>query len=685
MEEVNSSKHILYPGTLSIAKVIAPYDKKRDVIRAIEDLESVQPVMVDPRIGVDQIRVEERRIQVEAYRTKINTLLSSLDTDLIPKDQKIDVGRTDDEVLAYLKELMEGKGKQITDISSRKDAISSRISDLEGTIKLVERFATISVDQSILKDTKYTHTFLGTVFPPQIPRILWFIEEITDGKYYFLDSVTNEEEAVILVTVLQKDAETIEEKLKEVSAQEIEIPDDQDFEGLSISDCTAEIAELHSEQEKLEEELNYLSESIGAFIMAGKEAASIEIQRIEIELKMKRTETTCVLWAWIPPEMIPEFQTKIHSVTDGAASFNFRGGEFDKENSPSHVKNSKFMKPLRGLVTAYGTPGHNEIDPFPFVKILFPMLFAIMFADVMHGLILTLIGFWALNKRKKMAEPPSGLSAYLYNGAELLILMGIWSFFMGFAFNSFFGDETILWSVPILRAIFEPFWNIMFTVDDHNHISRNYLNFLIFSFAMGAVVIILGLGVKIYQLTRNRHSDADLHAALTLTAVYVFLILAALFMAVGAAPWVVNGAIILSILNIVATLWIEKRAHGVDGLMLGFDHVLSLMSNTFSFGRLLAMNTVHFVLATLPLLFISIWSPYQVINHSVDHWIEDSATRWVWLLGSLLGSLIVVPIETVFSTLQALRLNWVEFFGKFYTGRGKQFQPVSVLRIYSTE
>ena len=77
--------------SLSIAKVVAPYDKKRDVIRAIEDLESVQPVMVDPRIGVDQIRVEERRIQVEAYRTKINTLLSSLNTDIIPMDQKIDV------------------------------------------------------------------------------------------------------------------------------------------------------------------------------------------------------------------------------------------------------------------------------------------------------------------------------------------------------------------------------------------------------------------------------------------------------------------------------------------------------------------------------------------------------------------------------------------------------------------
>ncbi len=685
MEEVNSSKHILYPGTLSIAKVVAPYDKKRDVIRAIEDLESVQPVMVDPRVGVDQIKVEERRIEVEAYRTKINTLLSSLNTEIIPKDQKIDVGRTDDEVLAYLKNLMENEGKQITDISSRKDAISSRISELEGTVKLVERFSTLSVDQSILRDTKYTHTFLGTVFPPQIPRILWFIEEITDGQYYFLDSVTSEEEAVILITVLQKDAETIEEKLKEVSAQKVEIPDDQDFDGLSISDCTSEIEELHLEEEKLSNDLDDLSREIGAFIMAGKEAASIEIQRIEIELKMKRTETTCVLWAWIPPEMIPEFQTKIHSVTDGAASFDFRGGEFDKENSPSHVKNSEFMTPLRGLVTAYGTPGHKEIDPFPFVKILFPMLFGIMFADVMHGLILTFIGFYALNKRKKMSEPPSGLMAYMYNGAELLILMGIWSFFLGFAFNSFFGDETILWSVAPLRAIFEPFWRIMFTVDDHNHISRNYLNFLIFSFAMGAVVILIGLGIKIYQLTKNRHSDADLHAAITLTSVYVFLILAAVFMAFGAHPFLVTGSIILSVLNIVATLWIEKRAHGVDGLMLGFDHVLGLMSNTFSFGRLLAMNTVHFVLATLPLLFMQLWVDPNVVNHSVEHWIEESSTKWLWLLGSLLGSIIVVPVETIFSTLQALRLNWVEFFGKFYTGRGKQFRPVSVLRIYSTE
>jgi V/A-type H+-transporting ATPase subunit I len=57
----------------------------------------------------------------------------------------------------------------------------------------------------------------------------------------------------------------------------------------------------------------------------------------------------------------------------------------------------------------------------------------------------------------------------------------------------------------------------------------------------------------------------------------------------------------------------------------------------------------------------------------------------LWFLGAFVGSLIVVPVETTFSTLQALRLNWVEFFGKFYKGTGLEFNPVKINRLHTIE
>jgi len=131
----------------------------------------------------------------------------------------------------------------------------------------------------------------------------------------------------------------------------------------------------------------------------------------------------------------------------------------------------------------------------------------------------------------------------------------------------------------------------------------------------------------------------------------------------------------LTVVNLIATLWIEKRAHGIDGLMLGVDHILALMSNTMSFGRLLAMNTIHFVLAFLPYLFIIGGGSADGINHYVlNGWYLNGeygdSILLIWIICAILGSLIVVPVETTFSTLQSLRLNWVEFFGKFYHGSG---------------
>ncbi|NHJ31413.1 MAG: hypothetical protein FK732_00980, partial [Asgard group archaeon] len=219
--------------------------------------------------------------------------------------------------------------------------------------------------------------------------------------------------------------------------------------------------------------------------------------------------------------------------------------------------------------------------------------------------------------------------------------------------------------------------------DDFLSIERNYVNFLVFSFIVGAIVILMGLFLNLYQLKNHRHSNADLYAASTLTGTYVTIILTAVVAVLGVPIFVVLGFVALIFACIIATLTIEKRAHGIDGLMLGVDHILALVSNTFSFGRLLAMNTIHFVLAFLPYLFLDM-AFEGVLNHNVENWIGPDLYI-VWIVAAIIGSIIVVPVETTFSTLQSLRLNWVEFFGKFYKGTGIEFKPVSLNRLYTVE
>jgi len=699
MDAQSSQVHPLFPKPLSIAKVIAPLKYKREIVRALEDLGQVEPIKVDPRTGSDEIEVEKRRNQLEMYQSKLVSYFSAIDTDKIATGDPVKIGSSEEDVLNFISEVVEDKGSRIDEIIIRKEDIENRLSELDNILELLTKFNSLDIkDTALLKDTRHVKTFIGTIFPAQLQRLYWEIDEVTESRYLMIEHNIDKENTLLALSVLQKDADVVSSKLKTFSFSDVIIPNDVDLDGLTEADCYDEIAQLEKEESQIDDELDQLTIELGNQLVAAREAVEIELNRISVEKKMRRTKTTCVLWAWVPEELQDEFKTKLHSATEGSATFDFRKGNFDPEYTPTRVENSEFMEPMRGLVSSFGTPGLNEVDPYKFVVVLFPVLFAIMFADVGHGLLLFLFGLWARNKRKHMKEEPTGLSAYIYNGANLMIIMGITSFFMGFALNSIFGDETLLWQVPflsdyILKPLFQhTTWEWLFHVEElHGHmaIERDYLGFLIFSFVIGAIVIIMGLLLNLYQLYHNVYTQkdhmADWWAGITLFATYFFIIVTALVVVLFSdIPILLYIGIGLIILSIIATLVIEGKAHGVDGLMLGFDHILALVSNTLSFGRLLAMNTIHFVLAFLPYLFILGGANAENLNHYVDTWYAPDQ-YWIWALCAFIGSLIVVPVETTFSTLQSLRLNWVEFFGKFYDGTGVEFKPIKVGRVYTTE
>ncbi|MDH5402364.1 MAG: hypothetical protein OEZ01_05795 [Candidatus Heimdallarchaeota archaeon] len=677
----NSTPKRGFPGQLSIAKVVAPLKYKRNIVRAVEQLGEVEPIEVDPRTGVDEMEIEDRRVKMESYRSKFQSYLSQLDKEKF-SDEKYFVGTSEKDVLTYLEGVIDLKGKKLDALLAEKDEINTRKNELESLIKLLEQFETLDIkDTSIISDSSLTKTYLGVILKGQLDRLLWFMEEVTDQKYFVIERDHSKEDKIVLLSVLRKDEDPVADRLKLLNFQEINIPKDVDLDGLSKTDCINELTNLNSRLNQIMDNIDNIASENGAELSAGYEICEIELKRVDIEKKMRRTATTCVMWAWIAEDKIERFKTEIHAATEGSADIDLRKGDFDPENAPSHVKNSKFMGPMRGLVTSFGTPSTHEVDPYPFVKYLFPIMFGIMFADVGHGFIVFLIGLFAYKKKQKMLEIPSGLKGYVFGGAELLIIMGLTAMVLGVPFNSFFGDETILWRVGLFKTIFaDTTWKFFFFTDDPHHIERNYLNFLIFSFIVGAGVIMTGLGLNLYQLFNHRHSNAELYAAITLTGTYSSIIFAALSFKI---PILMNIFVFLAVFCALATLVIEYKAHKIDGLMLGVDHLLSLMSNTFSFGRLLAMNTVHFVLAYLPYLFLDKAYP-GLLNHDTTAWI-DSSLIGIWIIAALLGALIVVPVETTFSTLQALRLCWVEFYGKFFKGLGVEFKPVTITRINSIE
>jgi len=111
--------------------------------------------------------------------------------------------------------------------------------------------------------------------------------------------------------------------------------------------------------------------------------------------------------------------------------------------------------------------------------------------------------------------------------------------------------------------------------------------------------------------------------------------------------------------------------HGGEGAMEGLEYALALLSNTISYGRILALNAVHAVLSVL------ILAPFIDIGLSVG-------VPSLWIVGILLNTVLVGLLEGLLAFVHTLRLHWVEWFSKFYSGTGKGFVPTTIERQFTT-
>ncbi len=698
MHDVNE-QHFLFPGTLGIVKIVAPFEHRRDIIRAVEFAGYVQPIEVDPRPGVNEIEIEQRRIVLENYRSELQSLIN-VTKPFTLKSQKEKVPTDEQGTLEYIKGILENQGSKVKKLLEEKETVQKRIDELNQIKELLMQFKRLGLDASLLEiSQKYTRIFVGSIFKDQLDTMNNYLIEITDGRYVLINNdpkqASKSGNVEFMAIVFIKDADAVETRLKELNYEPIKLPEDKNLSSkLEIDDVEANIAEKEQQIADIDNKIEETAKEVGYKLLAALEVCDLELNRIDVEFKMRRTKSTAVLWGWIPPEKFESFKSLVTTYTDGTAVIEYKES-FDRKYMPTyaHNKAEKYL-PVRGLVNSFGTPSTKEIDPFPFVAVFFGLFFGIMFADVGHGLLLLFAGLYFRNKRKQLDEiPKEGFGAYTYGGADLMIYMGIFSIVGGFFLGSFFGDETILWEVPLFKFLFSWSWEFFYSlheVEDHGKkvikVERNYLNFLIFSFAVGAITIIIGLGIKVYQQYYYRHSNFEMYATIALITLYISGI-GAVVASLAGAPSILSTLLVITLAaSFFGVLFFEGKAHGFDGAMEGIDHILSLLSNTFSFGRLLAMNTIHFVFSFLPYKFIELIFGVHIINHEVEHWRDTVGNDWPWwILGALIGAVIVMIVETVFSTLQALRLTWVEFFGKFYKGSGIPFVPVQVNRVYTTE
>lgn len=322
---------------------------------------------------------------------------------------------------------------------------------------------------------------------------------------------------------------------------------------------------------------------------------------------------------------------------------------------PTKLKNPKVFKPFEMFIRMYGLPDYNEFDPTIFVAITYAFIFGAMFGDVGQGICLAIGGF-LLYHFKRM------------DLAAIVGTAGIFSTFFGFMFGSIFGFEDIIdaiWLRPISHMTKLPFIGNLNTV-------------FIVAVAFGMFLIMVTMIFHIVNGFRSRNLEEALFdtngiAGLVFYAAVVLTVV--LFMTGNNLP----AAIVLVLmfgLPLLAiafkeplTAFVEKKAEimpkqkgmfVVQAFFELFEVLLSYFSNTLSFVRIGAFAVSHAAMMEVVLMLAG------AENGGNPNWIVI-----------ILGNLFVCGMEGLIVGIQVLRLEYYEFFSRFYKGTGREFRPYS--------
>jgi V/A-type H+-transporting ATPase subunit I len=417
------------------------------------------------------------------------------------------------------------------------------------------------------------------------------------------------------------------------------------------------------ELEKAGGELGRMGDDLGPQLARCREALEIEASILRAMSKFGKTHFCCVASGWVPSADVPELRRRLEKVTDGRAVIEahpVKHSGMDVQKVPVAMVSRSFFKPFRLLVRNFGMPAYGEIDPTPFLAISFLVLFGLMFGDVGQGAVLVGLGLVLRFAGKKETWRDFGF---------LLVVAGVSSMIFGvLLYGSVFGKEDVIEISPLLlRPLHVGATQAM-------HLTK----LLVVAVASGVILMSAGIFLNIVnRFTAKEYFKGivDKYGLVGIILYWGAIGLGILGYVYGVVPpWLVVLLVGLPLVLIVLAgplrmLLVKKRSKGEheEGLFMGLvegfveliETVIAFLANTASFIRVAAFALAHSGLS------LAIWTIAENLS--------DVPVLPIVIV--VFGNALTIALEGLVAGIQAIRLEYYEFFGKFFGGDGVPFKP----------
>ena len=555
--------------------------------------------------------------------------------------------------LKYCEENFESILKTIKYIIKCEDDIKNlqkEVEKIENEKLHFENYLTLNTPTKIL-NTKNVNYFIGEILGSftQEELVLKF-KEIENSVY--VKVICNKKLTTTLFLISNKN---FYEKAKSIlySLNFVKAPEDvEKTPKEKVEYCEENIKILKNEIESLKNEIKFNLKNL-QYVELITDYLNIEKERYETIIKTISTKNTFILKGFVNPKR----EKKLEDIINKFNSYI----EISKpnENSPVFFYNNFIVAPMQNITKTYSMPSHEDIDPNPVMSFFYYIFFGMMFSDAGYGIILSLFCLiFMLNKNA------SNSKKQLF---KMFFMCGISTTFWGFMYGSFFGD--------MLQLVSKTFFNKNFYLPPlFINTTKSPLLLLIFSILIGVLHVCVGLIIKLYILLKHKNFK---EAIFNVLGWVLILAGAGIYMAASTIEQTniskflnikmvykigVYTAIVGAVSILIFSGYKNKGIMKILGGLINLYGITSYISDVLSYSRLMALGIATGVIANVVNILASMSGP-------------SFFGAVLFVIIASLGHSLNFGINILGAYVHTNRLQYVEFFSKFYVGGGRAFSP----------
>ncbi|WP_396610864.1 V-type ATP synthase subunit I [Haloferax sp. S1W] len=634
-----------------------------------------------------------------------------------------------------LGEPLEEIRERVNELDDRRSELKNKLGAIEDEIDAMEPFVDLGIDLDLLSGYDSLQVAVGEGKVDQVERAVVDASDIDTFEIF-----TGQQTLAVFARPTEDASETaLSDALVGSEFASFEVPDAEGSPEDHVRDLEQKKRKFESKLNTVNSELNDLKVEEGEFLLAAEERLAIDVQKTEAPLSFATTENAFVAEGWIPTERYNRFATELKNVVGESidveeierAQFTRDGHDHVREGVPESdtggqptvadggtvtmandeppviQNNSGAVKPFELLVQAVNRPNYYEFDPTIILFLTFPAFFGFMIGDLGYGILYTAIGYFLYANFDSEAFKSMG---------GITIAAGLFTALFGILYGELFG----------LHLITEYFWHGVVGLE-HAPIEKGLspagvewaLGWLVVSVVVG--IIHLNIGwlfdlIENFQLHDLKHAVLESASwLLMLNGLWVWIFSRAL----GDTPpdflyttFAADGVIPLGFSGFPAIVgWAGLGVFfvGLVFLILGEPieavEFLNVLVNVLSYTRIAAVLLAKAGMAfTVNLLFFGAYVHHGefhfMLGHGPEYIIHEYGAEAIMfpglmhsgaagLVGGLLvlvlGHALVLALGVTSAGLQAVRLEYVEFFGKFFEGGGREYEPFGYERNFTTE